>query len=141
MTQSRLFYRYIKDHIINDLVLNGLDHLLQHEASVGFVLLYFKSLSDEEDITRFSSKMLKFAHYSRDSPKICSLIEEVYAKSNKHQLPKVNQSLLPVVLEHIFTRESSDLVPIYISKSDEQSLLALSDILNLNLPHHLVLQE
>lgn len=121
-------------------MVGGLEHFLQHEASVGFVLIYFKSLSDAEDIARFSSKLLAFADYCRESPKTCVLVEEVFAKANKHQLAKINQSLLPVVLEHLFTRESSELVPIYVSKSDEQSLLALSDILSLHLPQHLVQQ-
>lgn len=122
-------------------MVGGLEHFLQHEASVGFVLIYFKSLSDEEDIARFSNKLLKFSHYCRESPKTCAIVEEIFAKSNKYQLAKVNQSLLPVALDHLITRESSELVPIYVSKSDEQSLLALSDLLNLHLPHHLVLQE
>lgn len=139
--QSRLFYRYLHEDILHDLMAESTEVLAEDEASYDYLLTYIKTLTDAKVIGRYTAVLLNFINLYTRQPRICNLYEELYRKADSILLIRLNHVFLPVISDLLITQNNSSLITAFIEKADDLSLLSIVDMLRNHILYNMVLQK
>lgn len=139
--ESRLFYRYLNEGILQDLMRSAAEIMVDDEGCYEFLASYIRALTDAKTIADLIDSLVLFVDQHHRTPAICSIFNELYLKADGVSLVKLNYIFLPIVSDLLISLKTTQLISTFVAKADELTLISLVDILCCHLLHHLVLQQ